>query len=109
MVLIHIDGITTLTDTNETNLFSPQTPSRHYATQVFLDQMVIDDVLILRVYIFDNNASLERLYDSQEFKGPQGIEGIYIPFIPVEGGYRVSAQRSSSSNITITWNRSEAT
>lgn len=112
MALIRVNGTITLTDTNETNLFAAQTGLKHYATHVYLNNLVDTPTLseiTLRVYVFDNQATLERLYDSQEFKGVQTDPDIYIPFVPVEGGYRVSAQRSSSSNITITFDRLEAT
>lgn len=108
MTLFRFNGTLTLSDTVETNLFSSQTLFRHYATNVFLHNMVVDDVLVLRIYNFDNQTITERLYDSQEFKGVQDDPDVYIPFIPSEGGYRVTAQRTSSSNITITWDRYEA-
>lgn len=111
MALTRVDGTITLTDTNETNLFAAQTDLKHYATAVYLNNMVDTptlSIVTIRVYGFDNNAVAERLWDFQEIKGAQQAPLFYVPMIQVEGGYRVSAQRSSSSNITITFDRFEA-
>lgn len=112
MALIRVNGSIELINVNETDLFAAQVDLKHYATHVYLNNLVdgppFSDVTI-RVYVFDNEIATERLYDSQQFKGVQSDPDIYIPFIPVEGGYRVSAQRASSSNIIITFDRLEAT
>jgi len=108
MTLIRFDGTETLTSTVETNLFAAQTPLKHYATKVFLNNMIITTEITVRVYDFNNNASAERLYDSQVFKNVQDIPEIFIPFIPSEGGYRVTIQSADTTSITITWSRFEA-
>lgn len=108
MTLIRFDGTETLTSTTETNLFAAQTTLKHYATKVFLNNMISTSEITVRVYDFDNNASTERLYDSQVFKNVQAIPEIFIPFIPSEGGYRVSIESADTNSIEITWSRFEA-
>lgn len=108
MTLVRFDGTVTLTSTTETNLFAAQTTLKHYATKVFLNNMIATSEITVRVYDFDNNTSTERLYDSQVFKGAQVIPEIFIPFIPSEGGYRVTVESSNATSITITWSRFEA-
>jgi len=108
MTLVRFDGTETLTSTTETNLFVAQTTLKHYATKVFLNNMISTSEITVRVFDFDNNASTERLYDSQVFKNVQDITEIFIPFIPSEGGYKVTIQSVDTTSIIITWSRFEA-
>lgn len=111
MTLSRTTGTITLTDTTETELFTPLTALKYYSTNVFLDNLITDSVVIIRVYTMNNTTLGEELYDSQTFKGVQNDPVIFIPYIPVEGsgavGYRVTAQRSSASSIVIDWDRYE--
>lgn len=110
MTLGRVFGSELLNDTNPHDLFASETALKHYSTFVFLHNLVADSIVSITVQIFDPNATAQlRTYDFQEFKGVQGVPAIYSPFVPSEGGYKVIAQRSSSSNITVTWSRFEAT
>ena len=113
MTLIRVSG-SVLLDSLDTpkDLFVSQTGLKHYATTVFLDNTLNGppvSIVILRVFTFDNTGPGEELYDYQVFKGAQDSPAVYVPFIPVEGGYKITAERSSSANITIKFDRYEAT
>ena len=94
MALTRVNGSTTLASV-EINLFSAQTTSQYYATYVYLHNLSSTSEIILRVFVRDNQSNTERLYDSQEFKGVQSVPAVFIPFIPVDGGYRVSGDMTS--------------
>jgi len=107
MVLTQTDGAVTLTSTTETDLFTSQTTKQHYATKIFLHNMISTSEITIRVYDFDNNSSIARLYDSQVFKNIQSNPCVFIPFIPSTGGYKVSVQSGNATSINITWSRFE--
>ncbi len=105
MALQSTDG-TVLTDGTEQDLFDI-TALMHYASWVYLDNLVDGGSVQIRVYIQDPNDSAQmKKYIDTLVSDAQSNPSFYIPWVPTQQ-YRVSVQRVLGSNINITWCRKE--
>ena len=105
MALQSFDG-TVLTDGTEQDLFDITSLS-HYASWVYLDNLVDGGSVQIRVFIQDPNDSAQmKKYIDTLISDAQSNPSFYIPWVPTQQ-YRVSVQRVSGSDINITWCRKE--
>ncbi len=105
MALNSINGNITTT-TGEQNLFDI-TALKHYATWVYLDNLLNGDSVQIRVFIQDpNDGSQMKKYLDVLISDAQSIPAFYIPWVPTEQ-YRVSIQRITGADKVITWCRKE--
>ena len=95
-----------VSDGTEQNLFDI-TADKHFATWIHFDQLIAGDTFQVRVYLIDTQDATERKYIDTEVAGAQTSPAFFIPFIPAKE-YRVSLQRTSATNRTISWQRAEA-
>jgi len=105
MALTFANGEVT-TDGTEQDIFDI-TADKHFATWIHFDQLIAGDTMQVRVYVIDTQDATERKYIDTEVAGAQSSPAYFIPFIPAKQ-YRVSIQRTSASNRTISWQRAEA-
>ncbi len=93
-----------LTDGTEQDLFD-ETALQHYATWVFLDNLLGGESVQVRVYIQDPaDSGAMKKYIDVLVSDAQSNPSFYIPWTPTEQ-YRVSIQRVSGVAQTITWCR----
>ena len=93
-----------LTDGTEQDLFD-LTALQHYATWIFLDELLTGDSIQVRVFIQDPaDASAMKKYIDVLVSGAQSNPAFYIPWTPTEQ-YKVSVQRFLGAEHTITWCR----
>lgn len=105
MALTFANGEIT-TDGTEQDLFDI-TADKHFASWIFFDALLAGDTMSVRVYVQDTQDATERKYIDTEVAGAQASPAYFIPFIPTKN-YRVSIQRTSATNRTISWQRAEA-
>lgn len=86
-------GTVTLVNNNETDLFNVST-IKHYATWLHVNQMVAADILIVRVYVYDDTTLTQRKYLDVQISGSQTVPAIFIPFVP-SSQYRVTIQMTA--------------
>ena len=86
----------------ETNLFASQTILQHYSTKIFFDEMVANDVIILRVYDYDEDDAVEKVYRTVTLEGVQDDPEVMINWIP-SSSYRVTCELTSATSRTVTW------
>jgi len=106
MVLTFSNGTITTT-ASEQNLFDI-TADSHFATWVFTHNLQAADTVVLKVYVYDENGTTMRLYETETISGVQADPSIFIPFIPTKQ-YRVSIQRTAGSDRAVTWQRIQST
>ncbi len=102
MVLTSVDNDELLMNGTEQNLFSSQVALKHYQTNVFFDELVGGDEILVRVYIEDKFAALEKRYRTEIVRGLQDNPARLANWLPT-GSYRVTAQQIAGVNKTITW------
>jgi len=85
-------GAIVITDNSETEVFNVSS-IKHYATWLHVNQMVAGDKLVIRVFVFDDQSSVQRKYLDVEIVGAQTVPAIFIPFVP-SGQYRVTIQQT---------------
>ena len=105
MALSFVDGNVT-TDGTEQNLFDI-TADNHFATWIFTHNMASGDSVTIKVYVYDNNATTLRLYESVTLTDAQSIPAMFIPFIPTKE-YKVSIQRVAGTDRNYTWQRMQS-
>ena len=105
MALNSFDGNIT-TNATEQNLFDI-TALRHYATWIYLDNLLGGSSVQIRVSIQDpNDASSMKRYIDVLISDAQANPAFYIPWVPTQQ-YRVSVQRVAGADSVITWCRKE--
>lgn len=105
MALNSFDGNIT-TNAGVTNLFDI-TALRHFATWIYLDNLIGGDSVQIRVEIQDpNDASSMKRYIDVLISDAQANPAFYIPWVPTQQ-YRVSIQRITGTDKVITWCRKE--
>jgi hypothetical protein len=105
MALTSFDGSIT-TSGAEQDLFNI-TALRHFATWVYLDNLVGGDSVQIRVYIQDpNDSATMKKYIDVLISDAQSTPSFYIPWVPTNQ-YRVTIQRISGTDKSITWCRKE--
>jgi len=105
MALNSFDGNIT-TNATEQFLFDI-TALRHFATWVYMDNLVGGDSVQVRVEIQDpNDASTMKRYIDVLISDAQANPAFYIPWVPTQQ-YRVSIQRITGPDKVITWCRKE--
>lgn len=104
MVLTHADG-TILADGTEQDLFSINALNV-YACTIYLHNMAANDRLIIRTYVFDENAVTFRLYDTVIKANVQDNPAWYSPPMPTLQ-YKVSIEQTDGTNRNYTWVRHE--
>ena len=94
------------TTASEVQLFAAQTSNLTYWCKVNLHNMVSGDVIRIKTYVNDSNASTARvLYDDRvSFSHAKDEPVYYIPPTPTDS-FRVTIQRVSGSDRTVTWRR----
>ncbi len=100
-----IDGSQAVTD-SETNLFDLDSTDLFYAVWIDLTPITGADTFVIKVYVDEANAGIERTYLEETMVGVQDPSMIYIPPIPCDH-IRVSMQRTGGSNRTFEWRRAE--
>lgn len=106
MVLTHSDGTITTTVV-EQDLFNITTGGpRHYATWIFTHNMVLGDIITLRVYVEDENSTTQRKYLEVALQDSQTDPAFFVPFIPANE-YRVSIQRTGGTDRVYNWIRAQ--
>lgn len=107
MGLTFTDGSQAST-TSEADLFDI-TLDAHFATWIFTHNMASGDILVIRVYTQDTNASATmRLFDAFTLQGAQTKPAYFIPFLATKQ-YKVTIQRTGGTDRTYTWQRIEVT
>lgn len=106
MGLLFYNGTITTT-TSEADIFT-RTGSAHYATYLFTHNMASGDTMVIKIYITDVNAVVERLYQTITLTDAQADPSGFISFLPATT-YRVTIQKTAGTNRAITWLRSEVT
>lgn len=108
MTISEAFGITSTVVSSEIDLFDVVSAVRNYSTKIFLDGMLSNTIMILRVYDFDTQSSSEELYDTQTFSGTQDPPEIFVPYIPTSN-YRVTVEQvaTGDSVFDVTWSRYE--
>lgn len=105
MALQSFDGNIT-TNGTEQDLFDITSLS-HFATWVYLDNLLNGDSVQIRVYIQDpNDSAIMKKYIDVLISDAQSTPSFYIPWVP-SNQYRVSIQRVSGSDKNVTWCRKE--
>lgn len=94
------------TDGTEQDLFDI-TADKHFAAWLHFDQAIAGDTFQVRVYVLDQQDALMRKYIDTEIAGAQESPAFFIPFVPTKE-YRVSIQRTSATDRTISFQRAEA-
>lgn len=96
----------TVMDGTEQNLFASQTTLQHYATWIFFDALLAGDIIRVKVYVNDEQDSVERVYDKYDVPGPVDDPAVFNPFVPTDS-YRVTCEQIAGTNRTISWQRLE--
>ncbi len=105
MALNSFDG-NLVTNTSEQDLFDI-TALRHYATWIYLNNLVGGDSVQIRVYVQDpNDSNAMKRYIDVLISDDQSNPSFYIPWVPVEQ-YRVTIQRITGTDKSVTWCRKE--
>lgn len=106
MVLSFTNGNVT-TDGTEQSLWNI-TADKHFAGWIFLNNMGVNEVISVRIYVQDENdsASLKKYIDTS-ISGSQGTPAFFIPYVPSKQ-HKVTVQLTSGSNIVLYWQRAEA-
>jgi len=105
MALNSFDGNIT-TNATEQFLFDI-TALRHFATWVYMDNLVGSDSVQVRVYIQDpNDSATMKKYIDVLISDAQSNPSFYIPWVPTQQ-YQVSIQRITGPDKLITWCRKE--
>lgn len=99
------DGSQAVTDT-ETDLFDLDVPTNYFAVWIDLTPITGADTFLIKVYVDEANAGIERTYLEESMVGVQDPSMIYIPPIPADH-LRVTMQRTGGSNRTFEWRRAE--
>ena len=101
-VLVDADEL--LMNGTEQPLFTPasQIGLEYYSTNLFFDELISNDEIIIRVYGLDDFAGIEKKYRTVMIKGAQKDTFTIINPILVST-YRVTCQQVSGINKTITW------
>jgi hypothetical protein len=103
MVLSYANGTTT-TDGSEQTLFDI-TSDAHFATWIFAHNMQAGDSIVIKVYVYDDNAATYRVYETQTLSGVQSLgTATFSPFVPTRR-YKVSIQRIAGTDRAYTWMR----
>jgi hypothetical protein len=106
MVLSFTNGNVT-TDGTEQSLWNI-TADKHFAGWIFLNNMGVNEVISVRIYVQDENdsASLKKYIDTS-ISGSQGTPAFFIPYVPSKQ-HKVTVQLTAGSNIVLYWQRAEA-
>lgn len=102
MALTLVSNGSQLMDGTEQNLFASQTTLIHYSTKIFLEDMVANDKITIKVYDIDVNDSTEKVYRTIKTVGVQDDPVVLVNWIQ-SSSYRVTCQQTSGTNKTITW------
>lgn len=105
MTLTFTDGNVT-TDGTEQTLFDT-TADALFATWLFTHNMASGDSITVKIYVYDNNATTLRLYETVALTDAQSDPAMFIPFIPTNE-YKVSIQRTAGADRNYTWQRIQA-
>jgi hypothetical protein len=89
-------------DGTEQDLFVSQTTLAHYSTKIFFNALAANDEVIVRVYDFDEQNSVERIYRITTVVGVQVTPELLINWIP-STSYRVTVQQTNTTFKTISW------
>lgn len=89
-------------DGTEQNLFPSETTLKHYSTKIFFNTLVANDKVIVRVFDFDEQNSVERLYRTTAVVGVRITPELLINWIP-SSSYRVTVQQTNTAFKTISW------
>ena len=106
MVLSFTNGNVT-TDGTEQSLWNI-TADKHFAGWIFLNNMGVNEVISVRIYVQDENdsASLKKYIDTS-ISGSQGTPAFFIPYVPSKQ-HKVTVQLTAGSNVVLYWQRAEA-
>ena len=108
MALTRTDGTTTTTG-SETDLFDVSTGGpKYFTTILFLHNLTATETCVLKVYIYDTNATSYRLFQSKIYIGVQTESAAYIPTL-LSMQYKVTVQMTAGTNRAITCERFEQT
>ena len=105
MALQSFDGNIT-TSGAEQDLFDI-TSLNHFATWVYLDNLLNGDSVQIRVYIQDpNDSAIMKKYIDVLISDAQSTPSFYIPWVPTNQ-YQVTIQRTAGVDRNVTWCRKE--
>lgn len=102
MVLELENNDSLLMNGTEQELFPAQVGLKHYTLKAFFDKLVAGDEILLRVYDFDEEESLEKRYRTDFIQGLQQDPIRLVNWIP-SSSFRVTCQQVLGVNKTITW------
>lgn len=103
MALTFVSGSTNST-TSETDLFATVTSDSYHSCLVFLQNLVLGDLMVFRCYVRDDNGAANRLWKTETVSGAQTDVALYFPPIATRT-YRITVQRTLGSDRAITWTR----
>jgi hypothetical protein len=106
MVLSFTNGNVT-TDGTEQSLWNI-TADKHFAGWVFLNNMGVNEVISVRIYVQDeNNSATLKKYIDTSISGSQGTPAFFIHYVPSKQ-HKVTVQLTAGSNVVLYWQRAEA-
>lgn len=107
MALTLADKGSLLMDGLEQDLFPSQNGLLHYSVNVFFDELVGGDEILLRTYILDEQVVAQKRQRTYILRGAQQNPATVINWLPTST-YRISAQQITQGVggfKTITWAR----
>lgn len=96
-------GETTSTG-SEADLFAQVIAEGLHACKIHLDAMQAGDTIVIKVYNYDDQDAVERLFGVYTYTDAQSEPTFLFDFIP-STRYRVSLQRTAGSDRAISWER----
>ena len=99
------DGTTTADGTEQT--LWDITSTKSFGGMLFCHNMVASDILVIKVYIRDENqgTTMRKVYE-ETLNDAQDPESFVIPTIPA-GKHKVTIQQTGGTNRVYTWYRAE--
>ena len=104
MTIIFTSGTITTTASEQT--IWDITADNHFAGWIHAHNMVASDVVVIKVYVKDQNAGTMRLYVTQTLSNAQTEPAFHIPFVPTKQ-HKVTIQRTGGADRAFTWLRAE--
>lgn len=104
MTITFTNGSTTSTS-SEASIWD-NTADRHYSGWIFTHNMTAAETIVIKVYVYDQNAATYRVWNTATLSGVQSDPAFFIPFVPTKR-HKVTIQRTGGSDKAYTWQRNE--
>ena len=107
MGLVFSNGTLT-TSAVEQDLFSPTASDAYYAGYIFCHNMQVGDTVVIRVYVKDQEAGTNRVFQTATLTGVQSDPAYFVPFLPTKA-FRITIQRTAGTDRVYNWMRVDVT